>query len=494
VAEVKKLLEEGCNPNTRDSDGWTPLHWAAKEGYVNVARLLLERGADLNARDNNGATPLHVAALYGRANVVKLLLEEGANPNVRDNFGATPLYWAAYGGYVDVVELLLEKGANPNVRDNDGWTPLHVAASRGHIEVVEFLLEGGADPNIRNNYGKTPLDLAREKGRSDVVRLLKKWAGRSVKPPRRVGGSAEPARGIGEFSGGRDLLALALQISREPVSYRPVEVPGPSFNSSLGFSDCASAGLGGFFAVYRCRRGEQYVAVKVPHQLSRYFETGRLAGLTRQPEALQREVEVVKKLDHPNVLRLLEAYLEYGILVYEWGDGGTLADQSLSVKDRLKALVHVAEGLRYLHELGLYHGDLKPTNVVIVGGVCKLADLASLRSALSTSLGSRYAGCTKGFCAPEQVFSDLAAEAKSLGLQNRRDVYQLGNLALWLFGVETVDGEQWDQTTVDNAAEKLEKKVRGLGAVVRRALARRPLERPHIVKVLEELVEIYEAT
>ncbi|MGC9051813.1 protein kinase family protein, partial [Pyrobaculum sp.] len=284
-----------------------------------------------------------------------------------------------------------------------------------------------------------------------------------------------------------------LQISREPVSYRPVEVPGPSFNSSL-FSDCASAGLGGFFAVYRCRRGEQYVAVKVPHQLSRYFETGRLASLTRQPEPLQREVEVVKKLDHPNVLRLLEAYPEYGILVYEWGDGGTLASQDLSTKDKLKALVHVAEGLRYLHELGLYHGDLKPTNVVIVGGVCKLADLASLRSALSTSLGSRYAGCTKGFCAPEQVFSDLAAEAKSLGLQNRRDVYQLGNLALWLFGVGTIDGEQWDQAAVDNAAEKLEKEVRGLGALVKTTLALKPSERPHIVEVLKALVEIYLTT
>jgi serine/threonine protein kinase len=175
--------------------------------------------------------------------------------------------------------------------------------------------------------------------------------------------------------------------------------------------------------------GGRYVAVKVPNQLARYFESGKIISFTKNLEEVEREVDKVKRLDHPNVLRLLEAYPQYGVLVYEWGDGGTLADQSLSTRDVLKALVHVAEGLRHLHELGLYHGDLKPGNVVVVGGVCKIGDLASLTSALSIST-KLWAPQTPGFRAPEQVYFDLIKEAGSLGLLNRRDVYQLGNLAL----------------------------------------------------------------
>ncbi|MGB9704198.1 MAG: protein kinase domain-containing protein, partial [Pyrobaculum sp.] len=216
-------------------------------------------------------------------------------------------------------------------------------------------------------------------------------------------------------------------------------------------------------------------------------------SITPRPEEIKKELEKVKMLDHPNILRLITAYPEYGVFVYEWGDGGTLADQTLSVKDKLKALIHVAEGLRYLHNHDLYHGDLKPQNVVIVGGICKIADLSSLRNALSRSSGRRSANCTPGFCAPEQIFSDLATEAtKTFELKNRRDVYQLGNLALWLFGIDTIDGEEWSQDVVEKAAEQLEKQIEGLGALVRTMLARRPSERPHIARVVERLVEIFE--
>ncbi|AAL62956.1 hypothetical protein with partial (eukaryotic) protein kinase domain [Pyrobaculum aerophilum str. IM2] len=70
--------------------------------------------------------------------------------------------------------------------------------------------------------------------------------------------------------------------------------------------------------------------------------------------------------------------------------------------------MHVAEGHRYLHGCGLYHGDLKPENVIVVGGVCKIADLCSLRKALSAYCKSASPVCTHGYCAPEQKFSDLA--------------------------------------------------------------------------------------
>ena len=171
VEEVKRMLIR-VDPNTRDICGRAPLHYAAREGRVEVMKLLLERGAYPNAWDNGGMTPLHYAAERGDVEIVRLLLEKWAYPNARDQMGRTPLHEATKNGHVDVVRLLLEHGANPNAKDEDGRTPLHEATKNGHVDVVKLLLEHGADPNAQNEKGETPLHTAARWGRVDVVRLL----------------------------------------------------------------------------------------------------------------------------------------------------------------------------------------------------------------------------------------------------------------------------------------------------------------------------------
>jgi len=147
---IKELLEKGTDPNIRDGDGNTPLHFAASRGCAEVARLLLGHGADPNAQAKDGETPLHLAAFWGRVDVVRFLLERGADLNAKNEGGDTPLHYAAYEGHVDVVRLLLEHGADPSIRNRDGKTPLDLAKERGHREVVslieEWLRRGGEPP------------------------------------------------------------------------------------------------------------------------------------------------------------------------------------------------------------------------------------------------------------------------------------------------------------------------------------------------------------
>jgi serine/threonine protein kinase len=123
------------------------------------------------------------------------------------------------------------------------------------------------------------------------------------------------------------------------------------------------------------------------------------------------------------------------------------------------------------------HGDLKPENVIVVGGVCKLADLASVRRLLSRISGSRVGSCTPGFCAPEQVDLRLGAEARARGFEDRVDVYQLVNLALDLIGAEAVDGSEWSRDRVERAAKEAE--AIGLSDFVKKALELEPWRRPN---------------
>lgn len=89
--------------------GYTPLHFAAREGHLEVVQLLIERGAHIDAQTTaGGATPLHRAAFMGRTDVVKALLNGGADPTIRDADGQTALHKANAQSRASVASVLLQ--------------------------------------------------------------------------------------------------------------------------------------------------------------------------------------------------------------------------------------------------------------------------------------------------------------------------------------------------------------------------------------------------
>ena len=169
VLDVTRCLQIGADPDARDKDGKSPLHFATDNGSAEAVMALLDASADHDVWDRSGFTPLHRAAAHGNAEAVTALLDAGADPNIRGEAGMTPLHGAGTAG---AVAALIEAGADPNAGGESGVTPLHLAARSGTGETVIALVEAGADPNARDESGVTLLHLAARSGTGETVTAL----------------------------------------------------------------------------------------------------------------------------------------------------------------------------------------------------------------------------------------------------------------------------------------------------------------------------------
>ncbi|KAL6885659.1 putative ankyrin repeat-containing protein [Trichoderma evansii] len=106
------LLDSGkVEPDSRDSDGRTPLSQAASKGYESIVKMLLYTGkVEVDSKDKYSRTPLSYAISIGSDSIVELLLDTGkAEIDSMDNYGRTPLSQDISRGYTSIVWLLLDQ-------------------------------------------------------------------------------------------------------------------------------------------------------------------------------------------------------------------------------------------------------------------------------------------------------------------------------------------------------------------------------------------------
>lgn len=73
------LYQDKEAANNRDKFGWTPLHWAASHGFIDICKILLDNGAKVDVKNNYGMTPIHKAQVSMHQNIVDLLWAHSGN-------------------------------------------------------------------------------------------------------------------------------------------------------------------------------------------------------------------------------------------------------------------------------------------------------------------------------------------------------------------------------------------------------------------------------
>ncbi|KAI1052302.1 hypothetical protein LB507_007580 [Fusarium sp. FIESC RH6] len=141
ISIVTMLLDYGYDPNHRDRDGWSAIHYAAEEGHLEIIRLLLKFGAELNAVSSYGTSPLHCAANGGHLSIVNMILQTGDIDICKSTcHGWTALHHAVYMGHCHLVPRLIEY--DPNIalqQDNHGWSAMHLAVLGRDVAIIGTL-------------------------------------------------------------------------------------------------------------------------------------------------------------------------------------------------------------------------------------------------------------------------------------------------------------------------------------------------------------------
>lgn len=152
---ARLILDKGGNPEIRDSRGQRPVHYARSKA---VMEILVEYGADITAQDDRGKTCCWNTIQQGGIEQLTFLIHHGVDINTPNHTGATCLFRAVQIGNFQAVKLLCMKRADANIQDKEGDTCLHyVFETRNYVPMFQILLKNGANPNATNLRGETCL-------------------------------------------------------------------------------------------------------------------------------------------------------------------------------------------------------------------------------------------------------------------------------------------------------------------------------------------------
>jgi eukaryotic-like serine/threonine-protein kinase len=160
-----------------------------------------------------------------------------------------------------------------------------------------------------------------------------------------------------------------------------------------------------------------------------------------------RERQILARLSHPNIARLLDGGLSTDhrpYFVMEYVEGAPImeycAAHSLGLRARLECVLQICAALQFAHRQLIVHLDIKPSNVIVTQGgevklldfgIAKLLDVGSPDTALQTR-SPVLRPLTPGYASPEQLLGEPVSTAT--------DVYGIGCLLYELLTGQRANG------------------------------------------------------
>lgn len=169
------------------------------------------------------------------------------------------------------------------------------------------------------------------------------------------------------------------------------------------------AGSYGKVVLYRSRVDGQHYAIKAFHK-SHLLKLRVAPSETAMTDVL-REVLIMKMLDHPNIVNLIEVIddpnTDHFYMVLEYVEGKWVCEGSgppggLGETTARKYLRDIVSGLMYLHAHNIVHGDIKPDNLLVTrNGTVKIGDFSVSQVFEDDNDELRRSPGTPVFTAPE---------------------------------------------------------------------------------------------
>jgi eukaryotic-like serine/threonine-protein kinase len=249
-------------------------------------------------------------------------------------------------------------------------------------------------------------------------------------------------------------------------------------------------GEGGMGIVYAAR----------DNRLGRTVALKTLSSLASDAKARQRfwrEARAAASVNHPNVCQIYEISEEEGhlFIAMELLEGEVLSDRlrrgALSASEMMPIALGMLSALVALHSRGIVHRDLKPSNVFLTAHGVKLLDFglaySSLESTIDATLEHTRTGTVLGtprYMAPEQVTGE--------GADARSDLFATGAILFEMlagrpaFGgrtiAEVIHATCYEQPPALSGSPS----IAAVDRVIRRALSKRPDDRPPSAEAMAE--------